>query len=115
VAAFNIGVTIIEPGGARTAFRSAAGTQMGDIPEAYKDTPIGGMRKLLSDPTFVAKGDPAKMAKLMIDSADQAAPPKRLVLGTDSYTAIQKALSDRLAAVETQKESASSTDFPADA
>jgi NAD(P)-dependent dehydrogenase (short-subunit alcohol dehydrogenase family) len=42
VATFNIGVTIVEPGGARTAFRKTAGAEMGTVDDAYKDTPIGG-------------------------------------------------------------------------
>jgi NAD(P)-dependent dehydrogenase (short-subunit alcohol dehydrogenase family) len=115
VAPFDIGVTIVEPGAARTAFRSRASASMGAEPEAYKGAPIGMIRNVLDDPTRVPNGDPAKMVKLMIDSVDQQPAPKRLVLGADSYTMIQKALSDRLAAVEAQKDLASSTDFPADA
>jgi hypothetical protein len=53
------------------------------------------------------------MVKLMIESVDQNPPPKRLVLGSDSFTIIQKTLSDRLASVEAQKDLAASTDFPA--
>jgi NAD(P)-dependent dehydrogenase (short-subunit alcohol dehydrogenase family) len=115
VASFNICVTIVEPGGARTAFRSAASMSMGAEPEAYKDTPIGMIRTVLSDPARVPAGDPAKMVKVMIDSVEQVPAPKRLVLGTDSYTMISKALSDRLAAVEAQKDLAASTDYPAGA
>jgi NAD(P)-dependent dehydrogenase (short-subunit alcohol dehydrogenase family) len=113
VASFDIGVTIIEPGGARTGFRSTAGASMGAEMDAYKGTPIGMIRTVLSDPARVPNGDPAKMVKVMIDSVDQTPAPKRIVLGTDSYTMIQKALSERLAAVEAQKDLASSTDFPA--
>jgi NAD(P)-dependent dehydrogenase (short-subunit alcohol dehydrogenase family) len=113
VASFDIGVTIIEPGGARTGFRSTAGASMGTEMDAYKGTPIGMIRTVLSDPARVPNGDPAKMVKVMIDSVDQTPAPKRIVLGTDSYTMIQKALSERLAAVEAQKDLASSTDFPA--
>jgi len=113
VAAFNVGVTIVEPGGARTAFRNAAGTSMGAIPDAYKETPVGIMLGRLSDPGFVAAGDPARMVRIMIDSVSQTPAPKRIVLGTDAFTMIQKALTERLAAVEAQKELASSTDFPA--
>lgn len=113
VAPFNIGVTIVEPGGARTQFRSAAGASMGTELEAYKGTPVGMIRAVLSDPARVPNGDPVKMVKAMIDSVDQMPAPKRIVLGTDSFTMIQKALSDRLAAVEAQKDLAGSTDFPA--
>jgi NAD(P)-dependent dehydrogenase (short-subunit alcohol dehydrogenase family) len=113
VAAFGIGVTIIEPGGARTAFRSTAGAQMGHLPDAYNDTPLAAMKARLADPGFIAPGDPAKMVKIMIESVDLTPAPKRIVLGTDSYTMLHKALSDRLAAVEAQKALAASTDFPA--
>jgi NAD(P)-dependent dehydrogenase (short-subunit alcohol dehydrogenase family) len=113
VATFGIGVTIVEPGGARTAFRKTAAAQMGAVDDAFKDTPIGGMRQYLSNPSILPGGDPVKMVKVMIESADQTPAPKRIVLGTDSYTMIQKALTERLAAVEEQKELASSTDFPA--
>lgn len=112
VAAFNIGVTIIEPGGARTAFRSTAGAHLGELPDAYRDTPVGSIRARLSDPQFIAPGDPVKMVELMINSVDQTPAPRRIVLGTDSYIMIQKALTERLAAVEAQKELAFSTDFP---
>lgn len=111
IASFNIGVTIVEPGGARTEFRSTAGHCMGADHEAYKGTPIGMIRTVLSDPARLPIGDPTKMVKIMIDSAEQTPAPKRLVLGSDSYTNIQKALTERLAAVEAQKELAASTDF----
>src|SRR5882762_3730971 len=40
VASFHFGVTIVEPGGARTGFRSTAGARMGAELEAYKGTPV---------------------------------------------------------------------------
>ena len=112
VASFNIGVTIVEPGGARTGFRSTAGAAMGAELEAYKGTPVGMIRTVLEDPARAPNGDPARMVKLMIASVDQTPAPKRMVLGSDSYTMIQKALTDRLADVESQKDVAFSTDFP---
>jgi NAD(P)-dependent dehydrogenase (short-subunit alcohol dehydrogenase family) len=112
VAPFNIGVTIVEPGGARTQFRAAAGQNIGADLEAYKNTPVGMIRTLLSDPARIPNGDPVRMVKLMIKSVDQSPAPKRLVLGSDSYAMMQKALSERLTAIEAQKETAFSTDFP---
>jgi hypothetical protein len=52
------------------------------------------------------------MVKIMIDSVDQNPAPKRIALGSDSYTAIHKALTERLAALEAQKHLAFSTDLP---
>jgi NAD(P)-dependent dehydrogenase (short-subunit alcohol dehydrogenase family) len=115
VAPFGIGVTIVEPGGARTAFRRAAGRHFGAEPEAYRDTPVGALRARLADPGFVASGDPAKMVSIMIDSVDRAPAPKRITLGRDAYTMIRNALGERLAAVEADRELAHSTDFDAPA
>lgn len=111
VSPFGIGVTIIEPGGARTAFRATAASSMGSIGEAFKDTPIGGMRKYLTDPSILPVGDPAKMVEIMIGSVDYEPAPKRIALGSDAYTMIQKSLAERLAAIEAQRELAASTDF----
>ncbi len=113
VAPLGIGVTIAEPGGARTSFRSTAGTQLGAQVDAYEATPAGMVHRVLRDPTRQPNGDAGKMVKLMIDCVDQSPAPRRLVLGSDAYAAIQKALSDRLAAVEAQKDLAASTDLPA--
>jgi hypothetical protein len=51
------------------------------------------------------------MAAIIIDSADQSPAPSRIVLGSDSFGIIRKALADRLAVVEAQQETTASTDF----
>ena len=58
-------------------------------------------------------GDPAKMAAAMIASVEQEPAPKRLALGSDAYANIRKALTERLAELDRQKEITCSTDFPA--
>ena len=72
-------------------------------------------RRIVQDTSRLPQGDPAKMAKIMIDSVDQNPAPKRIALGSDAYTMIHKALTDRLAALEAQKDLAFSTDLPASA
>jgi NAD(P)-dependent dehydrogenase (short-subunit alcohol dehydrogenase family) len=111
LAPFDIGVTIVEPGGARTEFRFGS-AQIGTKMEAYQGTPAGMVHTVLQDRSRLPIGDPAKMVEIIIASADQSPAPKRIVLGSDSYAAIMKALSDRLANIEGQKETAVSTDFP---
>lgn len=111
VAPFNIGVTIVEPGGARTNFRHHS-LKLGPRMEAYDISPAAGARRIAEDKTAVSMGDPAKMAKIMIDSVDQHPAPKRIALGSDSYQAIHRALTGRLAELEAQRELAFSTDFP---
>ena len=111
VAPFGIGVTIVEPGAARTNFRYG-GSVLADRIEAYDGTPAAAIRRILTDGTSVGLGDPALMAAAMITSVDQEPAPRRLVLGSDAYQAIESALTSRLADIRTQSESAAATDAP---
>jgi NAD(P)-dependent dehydrogenase (short-subunit alcohol dehydrogenase family) len=110
VAPFGIGVTIIEPGGARTEFRYGS-SRLGPRLAAYDGTPAAAIRAVIEGRAAVPPGDPAKMAAVIIDSAGQDPAPSRIVLGTDSFAIIRKALADRLAVIEAQRELAPSTDF----
>jgi NAD(P)-dependent dehydrogenase (short-subunit alcohol dehydrogenase family) len=110
LASFNIGVTIVEPGGARTNFR-LGGAKLGVPMEAYQGTPAAMVHSMIKDTSRLPPGDPVKMVRIMIDSAEQNPAPKRIVLGSDAWGIIQKALSERLAAVEAQKDTATATDF----
>jgi NAD(P)-dependent dehydrogenase (short-subunit alcohol dehydrogenase family) len=112
LAPFKIGVTIVEPGSARTNFRSN-GAQLGQQLEAYKGTPAAMVHAMIKDTSRPALGDPAKMSAKIIDSVDQEPAPTRIVLCTDSFGIIRKSLADRLASVDAQKDQAGSTDIPA--
>ena len=110
LAPFKIGVTIIEPGGARTNFRFG-GAQLGTPMHAYQGTPAAMVHTMIKDTSRLPQGDPGRMSKIIIDSADQNPAPKRIALGSDAYVIIRKALTERLATLEAQKELAFSTDF----
>jgi NAD(P)-dependent dehydrogenase (short-subunit alcohol dehydrogenase family) len=111
VAPFGIGVTIVEPGGARTEFRTGSSRLAENRLDAYDNSPAA-MTRRINDPTFPPPpGDPVKMAKAMIDSVEIDPAPLRLCLGSDSYTAIRLSLTERLAAVETQRDLAATTDI----
>ena len=111
VTPFNIGVKIVEPGGARTQFRFG-GAKVGAKMAAYGGTPAGIVHAILQDTSRLLIGDPRKMVEIMIDSVEQNPAPKRIALGSDSYAVIRKALTERRAALEAQKDLAFSTDFP---
>ncbi|NGZ88532.1 SDR family oxidoreductase [Duganella aceris] len=113
VATFNIGCTLVEPGGARTAFRYGS-SQLAPRIEAYDTSPASMARRMIEEGTSIPIGDPAKMTALMIASVDQHPAPQRLALGSDAYATMHRQLSARLAALEAQKELALSTDFAAD-
>jgi NAD(P)-dependent dehydrogenase (short-subunit alcohol dehydrogenase family) len=114
VAVFNIGCTLVEPGGARTDFRYRSSRLTPRI-DAYDASPAIMARRMIEEGKSVPPGDPAKMVKIMIDSVDESPAPKRLALGGDAYTVMHKQLSERLAALESQKALAFSTDSPKDA
>src|SRR5579863_3682977 len=113
LAPFKIGVTIIEPGGALTNFRFG-GAQIGTQIEAYKGTSAAMVHTMIKDTSRLPPGDPARMVEIIVDSVDQNPVPKRVALGSDSYGAIHKALTDRLSALEAQRDVALFTDFPKD-
>lgn len=109
IASFNIQTTLVEPGGARTDFGFRSLVQGSPI-AAYEDTPVGARRRTRAAGQYKPVGDVAKMASAMIASVAQEPAPKRLTLGSDAYTLMHEALTQRLAALEAQKDLAFSTD-----
>jgi NAD(P)-dependent dehydrogenase (short-subunit alcohol dehydrogenase family) len=110
VAPFGIGITIVEPGGARTEFRYGS-AQVAPPIAAYDATPAHGFRAMLDPAHALAPGDPAKMAAAIIDSAGLDPAPLRLLLGSDAYERTHQVLATRLAALEAQKDLAAATDI----
>jgi NAD(P)-dependent dehydrogenase (short-subunit alcohol dehydrogenase family) len=111
VAPFGVGVTIVEPGGARTNFRYGSSV-LADRIEAYDNTPAAGIRRILTERTTQGIGDPALMATAMIESVDVSPAPRRLVLGSDAYAGMETALTGRLTELHAQRASAAATDNP---
>jgi hypothetical protein len=94
-------------------FRSGS-ARLGTPLDAYDNTPASLARGIRTS-TYPSPGDPAKMAKAIIDSLEQTPAPTRLALGSDAYTYLHTALTERLADLEAQHDLAASTDFPAQA
>lgn len=108
VAQFNIGVTIVELGGARTEFRYGSAKVAKLMPE-YEN--CHGFLNMLDPANGLAPGDPAKMAQRIIESTEKTPAPLRMVLGSQALSATIQRLSERIADYETQKELAASTDI----
>jgi NAD(P)-dependent dehydrogenase (short-subunit alcohol dehydrogenase family) len=108
--AFDIKLSLVEPGGVATGFRANA-VITDPMPEAYKRTAVGMYFQLLAMGRFPEVGDPAKVAGAILALADLERPPRRLVLGSDGWRNIERALRQRLAELELQKESAKATDI----
>lgn len=109
VAQFNIGVTIVEPGGARTEFRYGSAKVAPKLMPEYEAN--HGFINFLDPSCGLAPGDPAKMAARMIESVDVNPAPLHMVLGSGALNSTIKKIKERLAEYESQTELAASTDI----
>lgn len=111
VASFGIGMTIVEPGGARTEFRYGS-ARVAEPMSVYDQTPAHSFLKMLDPKNGLAPGDPARMAARIIESVDVEPAPLRMVLGSQALEGTLATLRKRIADFEAQTELAASTDFP---
>jgi len=111
VAQFGIGMTIVEPGGARTEFRYGSAQVATPLP-AYEGNPAHAFQAMLDPANGLAPGDPARMAAAIIASVDHAPAPMRMILGSQALQSTLKVLKERVAGFESQADLAASTDFP---
>ena len=108
VAKFNIKVTIVEPGGARTEFRYGSAKVAKLTPE-YDH--VHGFLNMLDPTKGLAPGDPVRMAQRIIEGVDKPDTPLHMVLGSQALSATIRRLEGRVAAYKTQTEAAASTDI----
>lgn len=111
VAPFGIGMTIVEPGGARTEFRYGSAKKAQLLP-VYDQTPTHSFLSMLDPKNGLAPGDPARMAARMIESVDMEPAPLRMVLGSQALESTLATLRKRIEGFEEQRDLAASTDFP---
>ncbi len=111
IGSFGLRVLIVEPGAARTSFRNAAAEHLSNTPPGYEQTSIASLRSVLRDHARNPIGDPRKIAAAIIEATDNPTDALRLVLGSDAYTNMTTAMSQRLNQVEDQRLSAAWTDF----
>jgi NAD(P)-dependent dehydrogenase (short-subunit alcohol dehydrogenase family) len=112
VAPFGIGMTIVEPGGARTEFRYGS-AQVAQFLPVYDQTPAHSFLSMLDPKNGLAPGDPARMAARIIESVDVEPAPLRMVLGSQALEGTLATLRKRIEDFEAQRDLAASTDFPA--
>ena len=84
VGPFGIKVTVLEPGGMQTDWAGSS-MRVPPISEPYQPT-VGAMARLHHDlGSMSALGDPAKVARVVLEVAGMAEPPLRLILGSEAY------------------------------
>ncbi|KQV84299.1 oxidoreductase [Rhizobium sp. Root1220] len=109
VGPLGIKVTIIEPGGFRTDFAGASTSLREGRPE-YDDT-VGKMARYQRDYNGKQPGDPLKAAAAVIYAASLAAPPLRLLLGSDAVRGVEQNDAARAEAHRQWRDLSVSTDF----
>ena len=111
VVPFGIGMTIVEPGGARTAFRYG-GARVAKLTSTYDNNPAHAFLRMLDPKNGLAPGDPVRMAARIIESVDIEPAPLRMALGSQALESTLSTLRKRIEGFEAQRELAASTDFP---
>ena len=105
---FGVGLTIVEPGGARTEFRYGS-AKVAHLMHEYEH--CHGFLNMLDPTKGLAPGDPALMAKRIIESVSMEPAPLHMVLGSQALKATIERLETRLGEYKTQMQIAASTDF----
>ena len=94
VAPLGIKVTVLEPGGMQTDW---AGSSMSIPPISDPYAPTVGRSAAMHNAETLALGDPAKVARVVLQVAAMDDPPLRLILGSEAYaygTAAARAQAD---------------------
>lgn len=109
VQCLGVEVTLVVPGRVSTRFDENIVTPRQLIP-AYQGSTVGNYRRLLAMGKFPSPGSVENMAAAIIQCADNPQPPLRLILGSDAYKNIHRALNQRLQELNAQAHSAGQTD-----
>ncbi|MYX36914.1 MULTISPECIES: oxidoreductase [unclassified Streptomyces] len=112
VAPLGIKVTVVEPGGIRTGWAAGAALTSGPITADYRQT-VGLWGERLAAYSGHEPGDPARMARAIVDVVGAEEPPRRLLLGSDALEIALSAEEARLAEARTWADVSRSTDHPA--
>jgi len=89
LAPLGVRATVVEPGFFRTDFLNADSVvSTGNRIAQYADS-VGLMRTMMAGANHKQPGDPAKLASAILKLADDANPPLRLALGSDTVAAIR--------------------------
>ena len=109
VAPVGIRVTVVEPGGMRTDWAGSS-MHIDPVQPDYEAT-VGMVAKQLHADPDAARGDPAKVAKVILQLAAEKDPPLHLLIGTDAVFLARLAAEARAAEDARWETVSSSTDF----
>jgi NAD(P)-dependent dehydrogenase (short-subunit alcohol dehydrogenase family) len=106
---FGIKVTLVEPGFVRTDLLAPQSVLFGDIAIDDYGAP-GDVKAYWEGFHHKQGGDPAKLAKALLELAAMKAPPKQFLAGSDAIATIAPALEARLEEIQAHADLSKSTD-----
>ena len=109
VGPLGVKVTIVEPGGFRTDFAGSSTDLREGRPEY--DATVGATVRFQRNYNGKQPGDPVKAAAAVLHIASLSDPPLRLLLGSDSYNAVEKHTLQMIESDKQWKDLSVSTDF----
>ena len=111
VAPFGVKVIIVEPGAFRTDWQGSS-MELHEVGPDYDET-VGAMNRYRAENDGTQPGDPARAARVIIDTVNHAAPPRRLLLGAQAVTSAVTAGEARTEEARTWADVSAAADFPA--
>ncbi|TAN31312.1 SDR family NAD(P)-dependent oxidoreductase [bacterium] len=104
-----IRVTVVEPGGMRTEWAGSS-MRIDDVSPDYRAT-VGAMAANLRNNNDIMRGDPDKIAQVILRIVAEPNPPVRLLLGSDAVAVAAAANTERQRVDEQWRTVSLSTDF----
>jgi NAD(P)-dependent dehydrogenase (short-subunit alcohol dehydrogenase family) len=101
---FGIGTMIVEPGFFRTDLLTPESTTFGELSIDDYDGARAGINAFWTSMNGTQAGDPAKLARALVELADSAEPPLRWVAGEDVVEAVEHKARLLLAHVDAHRE-----------
>jgi NAD(P)-dependent dehydrogenase (short-subunit alcohol dehydrogenase family) len=108
-ASLGIRVTVVEPGGMRTEWAGSS-MRIDEIASDYHAT-VGAMAAHFQNGNDIMRGDPDKIAQVILRIAAEPNPPVRLLLGSDAVAVAAAANTERQRVDEQWRTVSLSTDF----
>jgi NAD(P)-dependent dehydrogenase (short-subunit alcohol dehydrogenase family) len=111
IAPFGITTTVVNPGFFRTELLTEQSTQYAEPSIKDYDERRAKQLKFWKSQNGKQSGDPAKLARALINIASQQPPPRRFIAGADAIANAEQKIADLKAQIDANRELSTSLDF----